>query len=160
MANTENKNQSSQRISGNWLARDWDSWVVDVPCPGGGGSGRFSFKEYGGIERALRAARAFQAEAIALLEKDREYMKKHGEKPPRRHALNRRNRTGITGVHREVHPNANSTPRIAWTATWMDDRNIQRSETFTTAQHPDESVCKRLAIAKREEMLKKFKRRK
>lgn len=156
MAKASKQVETTPRIAGEWLCRDVDSWRVLVPCQGG--SGRFYFSEYGGVQKALEAARQFQAKALDLLHEDREYRKKYGETPPKRPTVNIRNRTGIQGVGRSVYPNAHSKPRIVWFATWMDSRGRQQRENFSTAEYPDEATCKRLAIEKREEMQAKYKR--
>lgn len=137
------------RIQSDWLCRDLSSWRVRVPCVGG--SGRFTFKEYGGSEKALKAARRFQKKALKLLECDREYYSQHGEMPYRE-TLYITNKSGHTGVHRVVSPTRNGQPLITWTASWQGRNGKTFHQGYSTAQFP-ESECKKKAIKKRKEMM-------
>lgn len=152
MAQPQRKSSTS-RIAGDWLCRDTDSWRVLVPTPGG--SGRFLFAEYGGIQKALVAAQKFQAKAIHLLEQDRSYYAKHKEHIERP-SLNIRNKSGITGVSRTIFPRLETKPLVVWqAAAWNPRLNRQVTERFSTANFPEDE-CKRRAISAREEMAKKF----
>lgn len=136
------------KIESDWLCRDINSWRVRVPCVGG--SGRFLFKEYGGVSKALIAARRFQKQAIKLLKSDREYCSKHGEMP-HREALCITNKSGFNGVHRVITPTKGGHPLIVWAATWvLNGRRFQKG--FSTAQYTTEAECKKLAIKCRKEM--------
>lgn len=152
MVQRARKATNVKHMQGDWMARDVDGWRVNIPCPGG--SGFFSFKEYGGSAKAYEAARKFQIKAYNQYKKDLEYKRKHGELP-KRETLNIRNRSGYRGVCRNVHPRLDGPPRIEWIAYWQDSRGIQQSESFTTAAHIDEHTCKKLALAKRAEMTNK-----
>jgi hypothetical protein len=137
------------KIQSDWLCRDLDSWRVRVPCQGG--SGRFTFKEYGGSEKALKVARKFQKKALRSLEEDREYMSKHGEKP-HRETVYITNKSGIRGVFRIVIPTQGGNPLIIWTARWQGINGKAFTSSYSTAQFP-ESECKKKAIKKRKEMV-------
>jgi hypothetical protein len=136
------------KIQSDWLCRDLSSWRVRVPCVGG--SGRFTFKEYGGSEKALKAARKFQKHAIKLLYDDREYYSKHGEMPYRE-ALPITNTSGHLGVYRIVHPTQSGNPLIVWYATWTHNKKPFK-QGYSTANYT-ESECKKRAIKKRKEMM-------
>jgi len=137
------------KIQSDWLCRDLASWRVRIPCQGG--SGRFSFKEYGGSEKALNAARKFQRKALKLLEEDRDYKAKHGELPYRE-TVYITNKSGVRGVFRKVSPTRNGQPLITWTASWQGMNGKTFHQGYSTAQHP-ESECKKKAIKKRQEMM-------
>lgn len=146
MTNAARKNVI--RIQGDWLCRDIDSWRVRVPCQGG--SGRFYFKEYGGSEKALKAAKQFQRKALKLLKEDRAYTAKHGEKP-HRETLYITNKSGICGVCRVISPTQNGKPCITWQATWSGQNGKRFAAYFSTAQYT-EAEAKAKAIKKRKEM--------
>ena len=137
------------KIQSDWLCRDLNSWRVRVPCVGG--SGRFLFKEYGGSEAALKAARKFQKKALKLIIEDREYWSKHGELPYRE-TLYITNKSGYVGVHRVLSPNQSGQPLITWTASWPGKHGKTFHKGYSTAQFP-ESECKKKAIKKRKEMM-------
>jgi hypothetical protein len=119
-----------------------------VPCVGA--SGRFLFKEYGGVSKALIAARKFQKQSIKLLKSDREYCAKHGEMPYRE-TLAITNKSGVSGVYRIIAPTQGGTPLVTWFASWsLDGRVFKKS--FSTAQYSTEAECKKLAIKCRKEM--------
>ena len=102
-------------INSEWLARDKDRYIVRVPTANG--SGNFPFKEYGGSEKALKAAKKFQKNALKQKQFDDEFFTETGDRIAREHiAVN--NKSGIPGVHRIIHPNGYSQPRIEWCATW------------------------------------------
>ncbi len=138
------------KIQSHWLARDITSWRVRVPCQGG--SGRFFFKEYGGSEKALKAARTFQRKALKLLADDREYAAKHGELP-QRETLYITNKSGHVGVHRVMSPTLNGRPLIAWVASWPGPNGKTFHRSFSTANCKTEDEAKRKAIQKRQEMV-------
>lgn len=137
------------KIQSDWLCRDLDSWRVRVPCQGG--SGRFYFKEYGGSEKALKAAKIFQNKALRQLRLDRKYMSEHGEMPYRE-TVYITNKSGIRGVFRTVHPTQGGNPLVVWTARWQGVNGKAFTESYSTAQFP-ESECKKKAIKKRKEMM-------
>lgn len=137
------------KIQSDWLCRDIASWRVRVPCVGG--SGRFTFKEYGGVDKAYRAAKKFQKQAIKLLEDDRDYYSKHGEKPYRE-ALPITNTSGHLGVYRIITPTQSGTPLITWFASW-NHNSKPFSKGFSTAQYTTEAECKKRAVKKRKEMM-------
>ena len=139
-------------LSGGYLGRDVAGWRVRVPCPGG--HGYFPFGEHGGVQKALTVARAFQEEALCLLESDRAYQKKHGE-PMHREVLHMNNKTGITGVSRTMHPNLWGDPRIVWTASWSRG-NYRQCQSFSTSQYNTEDEAKDAAIEMRARMHKPY----
>ena len=143
--------RTNGRIGGDWLARDIDSWRVRVPCQGG--SGRFRFADYGGsTQKALEAARKFQAKALNLYKKDKAYKAEHGEMP-HRDVLPITNRSGILGVCRIVLPRADATPTILWLAyASVNGRRVQKG--FSTAQYKTEDVCKRKAVEWRNQQMR------
>lgn len=137
------------KIQSDWLCRDLDSWRVRVPCQGG--SGRFYFKEYGGSEKALKAAKTFQNKALRQLKKDREYMSQHGEMPYRE-TVYITNKSGVRGVFRIVAPTQGGQPLITWIASWQGPNGRTFTQGYSTAQFT-ESQCKQKAIKKRKEMM-------
>jgi len=137
------------KIQSDWLCRDLLSWRVRVPCVGG--SGRFLFKEHGGSENALVAAKKFQKKAIKLLESDRKYYAQHGELPYRE-ALPITNTSGYLGVYRILTPTKTGHPYIQWCATWRGHNGRKMSQCYTTVNFV-ESECKKKAIKKRQEMM-------
>ena len=152
MANAARKSVSKNvvKIQGDWLCRDISSWRVRVPCVGG--SGRFLFSEYGGSEKALKAAKAFQRKALKLLKEDREYAAKHGE-VPYRETVYITNKSGVRGVCRIVAPTQSGTPLISWVAQWPGRNGRTHSATFSTHQYKTEAEAKAAAIKKRKEMI-------
>jgi len=142
--------KSVVKIQSHWLARDLTSWRVRVPCQGG--SGRFYFKEYGGSEKALKAARAFQRKALKLLAGDREYAAKHGE-TPHRETLPITNKSGILGVYRVVVPLLGGNPIISWCASWTGPNGKRFVKCYSTVSCKTEAEAKRKAIQKRKEMV-------
>jgi len=137
------------KIQSDWLCRDLSSWRVRVPCVGG--SGRFLFKEYGGSEPALAAARRFQKKAIKLLISDRKYHSEHGELPYRE-ALPITNTSGYLGVYRTLVPTKSGNPYIQWCASWAGPNGKKFTQCYSNANHV-ESECKKKAIKKRKEMV-------
>lgn len=146
MANGQTK-RKVEKITGEWLCRDLEGWRVRVPCQGG--HGYFSFSEYGGSHKALKAARSFQEKALTQYEKDKAYYIKHGEKPARE-TVNIRNRSGHTGICRSVYPNLEGRENVAFIATWMV-RGKQFSKWFSTHEYGDEKTALKKAIECRAE---------
>lgn len=143
---------SVRRISGDWLARDGAAWRVRVPCPGG--SGLFTFKEHGGSQGALEAAQRFQVKAVRLLEADRAYFKKHGEKL-HREVLPINNKTGIVGVRRVVQPNKEQKPNIVYFASYYRNK-VKFEKGFSTYEYGTEDKAREAAIAFRKDHPNKY----
>lgn len=143
-----NANRKPSRMSGEWLGRDLDGWRVRVPCQGG--HGFFKFSDYGGVQKALIEAKAFQEKALLQYEADKKYAIKHGEKP-HRETLYITNRSGIQGCFRSFYPNLFSAPTIVWTATWRRNGKTHTAR-FSTASkdYPTEEKAKAAAIDMRE----------
>lgn len=144
--------RKTSRMSGEWLGRDTDCWRVRVPCQGG--HGVFKFIDHGGVQKALKVAKAFQEQALCQYDKDKEYARKHGEKP-HRETLYITNRSGVQGCYRSFFPNLHSAPTIVWTATWYKNKRPD-SARFSTAskEYPTEEHAKKAAIEMRKKMHK------
>jgi len=140
-------------VVGEWIARDHDRFVVDVPCQGG--RGYFYIKELGGSINALKAARAFHVKMCKQLKKDREYFSEYGEKPHRT-TLNIRNRSGYTGIARHVHPNLDGRPNISFTASYFHNGK-QHSQYFSSITYKHEEYALEAAIEWRKDMMKRHK---
>lgn len=140
------------RISGEWICRDLQGWRVKVPCQGG--HKYFSYAEYGGSVKALNAARAFHAKAMKQLKEDRDYEKKHGEKPYRP-TINARNRSGYAGISVMYTPNLSGRPLVTYVATWSENgRQFQKR--FSSAQFKGHAeYALEAAIKHREKMMKR-----
>lgn len=141
----------SINVTGEWIARDRDRFIVKVPTQNG--YGIFPIKELGGTVNALNAARAFHSKMVRQLKKDREYYQEHGEKP-QRESLNIRNRSGYQGVARTVTPNLDGRPLITFTA-YYSHKGRQISKYFSTAQYKHEEYALEAAVKWRQEMLSK-----
>lgn len=128
---------------GEWITRDKDRWIVKVPCQGG--YGVFPISEYGGSSvKALMAARGFHTKMDKQLKKDRVYYQKHGEMP-KRETLNCRNRTGHTGISRDVHPCLDGRATVVFTVYWNKNRR-QISKRFSTVEFKHEEYALQAAI--------------
>lgn len=134
-------------IEGNWLARDGEQWVVNIPTRTICGHKKFPHVDHGGVQGSYRAASKFQDEILKILEEEREFHRKHGEWPEG-NKLHIRNRSGMRGVSKEVLPNRHEKPLIKYCAYW-GPANKQTRVCFTTA-HYSEDECKRLATLARE----------
>lgn len=143
-------NRKVQGINSGWIARDTNRWIVRIPT--GGGSGNFNFKEHGGTEKALIAARKFQKAMLKQLEFDNKFHQETGDRIDRPH-LHVNNKTGITGVCRMICPNGFQNPRIHWVAQWVDKAGKRRSKIFSTADPKikNEQDAKQKAISYRKE---------
>jgi len=143
-------------INSEWLARDTNRYIVRIPTPGG--SGNFTFREYGGSASALKAAKKFQAKMLKQLKFDRDFYLKTGDRIAREHlAVN--NKTGYTGVSRLVFPNGFCNPLIVWVASWSDSTGKHRQKRFSLADPniKNEQDAKQKAIAyRKEKKLKKY----
>lgn len=139
---------ANMSVSGDWICRDNQGWRVRVPCQGG--HQYFGLKEYGGSSKALNAARAFHTKMCKQLKKDREYFSEHGEKPERT-SLNIRNRSGYTGISRNVFPNLDGRPTIAFIA-YYSHNGKQISERFSTIEYKHEEYALEAAIEWRKKM--------
>jgi len=78
-------------------------------------------------------------------------MSRHGEMPFRE-TVYITNRSGVTGVHRQVCPTKGGQPLIVWIASWQGRHSRTFHKSYSTAQFP-ESQCKQKAIKKRKEMM-------
>lgn len=117
-------------INSEWMARDRNRYIVRIPTPGG--SGNFDFKQYGGTEKALEAAKKFQKKMIKQLEFDRKFHKETGDYIERKH-VHVNNKTGIKGVCRIVLPRGYQNPTIVWVAQWSDVNGKRHGKAFSTA---------------------------
>ncbi|MFV1982985.1 MAG: hypothetical protein ACC657_05530 [Thiohalomonadales bacterium] len=137
-------------INSEWLARDNTRYIVRIPTAGG--SGNFGFKEYGGSQNALKAAKKFQKAMLRQLEFDRNFHMETGDYIAREH-LHVNNKSGVTGVCRIVCPNGYQNPRIEWVAQWSGKSGKRYSKTFSTADPKikNEQDAKQKAIAYRKE---------
>lgn len=148
------KNMKSINVVGEWIARDHDRFVVNVPCQGG--HAYFHIKEHGGTLAALKAARSFHVKMCKQLEKDRAYFSEHGEKP-NRPSLNIRNRSGYTGIARNVHPNLDGRPLVTFTAYYQKNGR-QTSKYFSSHDYKGhEEYALEAAVKWRQEMSKRHK---
>ena len=143
------KSMKSINVVGEWIARDHDRFIVNVPCQGG--RGYFYIKELGGTVAALKAARAFHVKMCKQLVKDREYFSEYGEKPQRT-VLNIRNRSGYTGIARHVHPNLDGRPLITFTA-YYSHKGRQLTKYFSSIEFKHEEYALEAAIKWRKEMI-------
>ncbi len=144
-------------INSEWLARDLNRYIVRIPTPGG--SGNFNFKEYGGSEHALKAAKKFQKRMLKQLQFDREFHNETGDYIAREH-LHVNNKSGVTGVCRIIVPNGYQNPTIVWIAQWPNSNGKTSQKYFSTANPKikNEQDAKQKAIAYRKEKFnKKFK---
>lgn len=137
------------RTSDVWFGRDGTAWRINVPVRGG--RGKFPFTQYGGIAKALDAARKFHIAAIKLLESDRAYKAKHGELPERA-TLNARNTSGTNGICYDVSIHKDGSIIYIYIATWFRNHR-QYSERFSTAKYKSKEDCLRRAKKKRNEMV-------
>lgn len=146
------KSMKSINVVGEWIARDQDRFVVKVPTQGG--YAHFNIKEYGGTLNALKAARAFHKKMVKQLKSDRAYFSEHGEKPVRQ-TLNCRNRSGYTGIARNVHPNLDGRPLVTFTAYYQKNGK-QISKYFSTNEYKGhEEYALEAAIKWRQDMMKR-----
>jgi len=145
-------------INSEWLARDSTKYIVRIPTANG--SGDFKFKEYGGSEKALIAAKKFQKRMLKQLEFDQEFHRETGDYIAREH-LAVTNTSGITGVYKVIHPNGYSNPRICWCASWsksVDGKGGHKCFSTSDENIKNEQDAKQKAIDYRHEKLsKKFK---
>lgn len=136
-------------INSEWLSRDLTRYIVRIPTPNG--SGNFNFKEYGGSEKALKAAKVFQKRMLKQMQFDQNFYRETGDRIAREHlAVN--NKSGITGVHRIVKPNGYQQATIVWLATWYVNGKAY-NKGFSTADPKirNEQDAKQKAIAYRKE---------
>lgn len=157
MANGVEKRKKVESLQGEWLAREPDGWRVRVPTANG--HGFFRIAEYGSSTKAYEAARKFQIKMYQQYRQDLEYKQKHGELPGHE-TINIRNRSGISGVARVVHPNFEAPPRIEYIVSWMETiggLRVQKSKYFNSANFVNEAACKKAAIELRAKMKEKNK---
>lgn len=148
------KSMKNINVVGEWIARDQDRFVVKVPTQGGYAT--FNIKEYGGTLNALKAARTFHKKMCKQLKSDKEYFAEYGEKPVRE-TLNIRNRSGYTGIARNVHPNLEGRPLVTFTA-YYSHKGKQISKYFSTHDYKGhEEYALEAAIEWRQEMMKRRK---
>lgn len=147
----QTKSITSISHRGEWLCRDTkrNGYIVRVPCQGG--HGFFSIDEYGSSAKAHEAARKFHAKMERQLQKDREYEKKHGEKPFR-HVLNIRNTSGHHGIARNVYPVLDGSPRIVYTVTWRDSHGWPASKSFSSVQYKHDEYALEAALEFRDQV--------
>lgn len=139
---------SVSKMQGDWLCRDMDGWRVKIPTANG--HGFFSFEQYGGVNKAFNAARAFQIKMYKQYQEDLKHKQKHGELPERER-LHMNNRTGIPGVCRTIRPNQMADPHITWTGfATINGKTFRQS--FTTTNF-SEAECKKRAIEFRDRMM-------
>lgn len=144
-SNAQLKQVSNISGKGEWLCRDKkrNGYIVRVPCQGG--HGFFSIEEHGGSAKAHEAARKFHAKMERQLQKDREYEKKHGEKPYR-DVLNIRNTSGHHGISRAIYPILDGSPRIVYSVTWRGKNGWPQSRGFSSVQYKHAEYALEAAI--------------
>ena len=103
---------------------------------------------YGGKRKSFNAALEFRNEVLAAVSNYEYYIHQ-------RTILRKNNKSGVPGVGRyEVIQNINTGKKVAfWSAFWDDEYGIRRSRKFYVSCYGERNA-KKLAIAKRQEMLK------
>jgi hypothetical protein len=125
------------------------TWRVFVTRNNVAKTKRFNDEKYGGKEEALKAAIRYRDEFLAKTD--------HlAHQIWLRTILRRNNTSGIPGVARySAMSNGNPNIRLVyWYAIWTDERGVSRRRQFSVL-HYGEEEAKRLAIAEREQQLKR-----